>query len=612
MPSIEIILGLLVAVVILGILAGRLKIPYPILFVLGGLVLSFIPGLPTVTLDPNLVLLLFLPPLVYGDAWSTSWRDFRANLRTISRLAIGLVLVTVCVVAIVAHMAIPGISWPEAFVLGAIVSPTDAVAASTIAERLGVPRRIITIVEGESLVNDASGLVAYSFAVAAVLTGTFSLVNATFQFVLVVIGGIVIGLIVGWIAVQSERILDDPPIETMLSFLMPFVAYIPAQLLHVSGILAVVAAGLYAGRHSAGVLSANSRIQSEAVWDTLIFLLNGLIFILIGLQLHTILNDALAHNSLGTLLWYGALTSAAVILTRIVWAFSVTTIARLIGRYSKRLGDPFFNWRTAAVVSWNGMRGVVSLAAALALALTITTRNLIIFLTFCVILSTLVLQGLTLPLLIRRLGMQDDGTAETEEIAARLKVMRAALARIEELAQEDEASVDGLERLREHYKASTSHLAARALGRGQTDGISNTDADGASDNTDDERSAEAAAQPSAPARPTARSVMLMTASVKAISDALGSVRSLVDQGGALPNEIERLRHLIGPKNEGSSAERAGEQQVSPDEVSHRLKREVLQAERNTIIQLRNEGTIGDDVMRRIERDLDLEELRIKP
>ncbi len=320
MPNIEIILILLLAVAVLAIVARRIGVPYPILLVLGGALLGFVPGLPQIELAPDLVFLIFLPPLLYSDGWLTSWRDFRADLRNIGLLSIGLVIATTVIVAVVAHALIPAFTWPAAFVLGAVVSPTDAVAATAIAQRVGLPRRLVTIVEGESLVNDATGLVVYRFAVAAVATGTFSLVMAGAQFVEVSVGGVAIGLAVGWLITWLERHLNDSPVEITISFLAPFAAYIPAEALGVSGVLAAVAAGLYAGRQSPRVFSPTSRLQTEIVWEVVIYLMNGLLFILIGLQLRTLL-ALMPGESPATLLGYGALVSLAVILVRLVWVF---------------------------------------------------------------------------------------------------------------------------------------------------------------------------------------------------------------------------------------------------------------------------------------------------
>ena len=286
--TISLLFGLLVAIVILATLATRLRIPYAILLVLGGLLLGFVPGLPTITINPELVLVLFLPPLIYSSAWLTSWREFRANLRPILQLSLGLVLVTTIVIAVVAH-TIAGLSWPVAFVLGAVVSPTDAVAASATAQQLGLPRRIVTVIEGESMVNDATGLVIYRFAVAALVMGSFSLWQASLQFVIVSLGGLLIGLVIGWPVAWLHRHLDDAPIEITITLLTPYAAYLLANALQVSGVLAVLSAGLYLSRQSSRFFSSNTRLQANAVWNVLVFLLNGLVFLVIGLQLRGIL-----------------------------------------------------------------------------------------------------------------------------------------------------------------------------------------------------------------------------------------------------------------------------------------------------------------------------------
>lgn len=279
---------LLVAVVVLASVATRLRVPYPILLVLGGLALGFVPGLPTVTLDPGLVLFLFLPPLIYSSAWFTPWRDFHAELRAILLLAVGLVLACIALVAAVAHAAL-GLPWPVAFVLGALVSPTDAVAATATVQRLGVGRRIATLLEGESMVNDATGLVAYRFAVAAVVGGAFSFWQAGWQFVAVSAGGILVGLFVAWPVAWLHRRLDDAPREITMTLLTPFAAYLLADALGASGVLAVLAAGLYLSRRSPTFFSPNTRLQVNAFWSVLVFLFNGLVFILLGLQLRGIL-----------------------------------------------------------------------------------------------------------------------------------------------------------------------------------------------------------------------------------------------------------------------------------------------------------------------------------
>src|SRR5215203_2700117 len=537
---------LLAAVAALATLANRIKIPYPILLVLGGVVLGFVPYLvpafPRLELEPDVVFLLFLPPLLYVSAIFTSWRDFRANLRPITLLAVGLVLMTTCVVAAVAHWAL-GFSWAVAFVLGAIVSPTDAVAATSIVQRLGVPRRIVTVLEGESLVNDATGIVLYRIAVAAVVFGGFSLWQAGLQFVIGAIGGISVGLAVGWLVIWARRhAADDPDIQNTISLLTPFTAYLLAEepshwaweQFHFpgefafSGVLAVVTTGLYLGRRGPEVISPEVRLQGYAFWELVTFLLNGMIFALIGLQLSGIM-ERLSEGTEYTateLVFYGVLISFAVILARFLWVFPATYVPRWFSR-TLRERDPSPPVRQVTVIAWTGMRGVISLAAALALPLTTASgsafpqRDLILFLTFCVILATLVIQGLSLPALIRALGLEDDGSQEQEEIEGRIEVANAALARIEELLQEDWVREDTAERVRGLYNYRRSRFAARS--------------DGADEDGLEERSA----------------------------------------------------------------------------AYQRLLRELLRAQRTTLIQLRNEGRIGDEVMHRIERDLDLEETRLE-
>jgi monovalent cation/hydrogen antiporter len=541
LPQLEIILGLLVVVVALATLATRLKIPYPILLVIGGSALGFVPGLPPVELDPELVFLLFLPPLLYVSAIFTSWRDFRANVRAITLLAVGLVLMTTFVVAAVVH-AVTGLPWAAAFVLGAIVSPTDAIAATTVAQRLGVPRRIVTILEGESLVNDATGIVAYRVAVAAIVTGAFSVWEAGLQFVVGAAGGIAVGFAVGWLIVWARRHLsEDPSVQNIISLLTPFVAYLAAEELphslwerlhdligvpadlHFSGVLAVVTTGLYLGRKGPYIISSGTRLQGYATWELITFLLNGLIFILIGLQLRSVV-ARLDVYSAGELIFYAVLVSLTVILVRILWVFPATYFPRWVSR-RLRERDPAPPWRSVSIVAWTGMRGVISLAAALALPFQASGgqfpgRDLIIFLTFCVILATLVVQGLSLPAMIRTLGLEDDHIGEKEETHGRIQVAEAALERLEELGAEDWVREDTEERMRGLYTYRRNRFASRF--DGDPDGV-------------EERSAD----------------------------------------------------------------------------YQRLMVELLVAQRQRLISMRDEGSIGDEVMHRIEHDLDLEESRLE-
>lgn len=524
MHEIEIILGLLLVVAALAVVAERLAVPYPILLVVGGLVLGFIPGLPEVELDPELVFLLFLPPLLTSAAWNTSWRDFQFNLRPILLLAIGLVLVTTSAVAVVAH-GLAGLTWPAAFVLGAIVSPPDAVAATAITRRLNVPRRIVTVIEGESLINDATGLIAYRFAVAAAVTGMFSIWQASLQFLITGAGGLLIGLAMGWLVVWVHSKLDDTLVEVTTGILNCYAAYLIAEHLHVSGVLAVVTLGLYYRRHTSEVLTPRTRMQAIATWDILVFLLNGLIFILIGLQLPSILEE-ISEYSPATLGWYTVLISAVVIGVRLVWVFLATYLPRMLSR-QLRDRDPYPPWQNILIVSWTGMRGVVSLAAALALPLVTDTgtsfpgRDLILFLTFCVILVTLVLQGLSLPILIRGLKVVGDDGTEREEMEGRLRAAEAAMARIEELAAQDDvpAEAEMVQWLRTQYQDRVRRLSACCVA--------------------------------------------------------------MDQGSF--EQLAAFRYV---------------------------QNEVIGAERRTAIRLRNQGVINDEVLNRIERDLDLEETRL--
>ena len=445
---------LLVLMAVLVIVAQKSAVPYPVLLVLGGLSLSFVPLLPVIRLDPNLVLFFFLPPLLYPAALFTSWRDFRRNLRSILFLAIGLVLMTTTVVAWVAHTFIAGLPWAAAFALGAIVSPPDAVAAEAILRRLGVPARIQTVLGGESLVNDATALVAYQFAVAAMMTGQFSLGGAGLRFLLVGLGGVGLGLLVGLIMRWVQGRLDDPPVQITISLLTPFAAYLLAERLEISGVLAVVAAGMYLGWHSTA-LSARTRLQLQAFWEMAAFFLNGFIFIMIGLQLPGILQK-LHREPLSRLTTYAFLISATVVLVRIAWVFPATYLPRWLSR-KMRERDPVPPWQHSVIIAWAGMRGVVSLAAAFALPIVLTDghpfpgRSYILFLTFCVILTTLVFQGLTLPILIRKLGVEDDGVIDDEERRARLQANEAAVDFIEKKALEEHFPEEVMTRVRAEY-----------------------------------------------------------------------------------------------------------------------------------------------------------------
>jgi len=513
------LLALMVAVAGLSVLARVVRVPYPILLVLGGLVLGFVPGMPAVELPPELVLVAFLPPLLYWAGFFSSPRDLRADARAISMLAVGLVLATMVAVAVTAHAMVDAMTWPAAFALGAIVSPTDPLAASAIGRRLGVPRRLLTVLEGESLVNDATALVAYRVAVAAAVSGSFVAWQAGLRFVVTAAGGVVVGLLAGWLVAELRRRLDDPVVEIVISVVTGYAEYMPAELLGVSGVLAAVTAGLYVGWRAPELASASTRLLGFSFWEVLVYLANAVLFILVGLQLRPILED-LDGTAVAVLVGQGVLVSAMVVAVRLGWAFSVPYLVRLVDRRPsqrmRRVGA-----KDRLMLGWSGMRGAVSLAAALALPLDFPMRNLILFLTFAVIFATLVVQGLTLPALIRRLRFDQDDAEEREELKARLAATYAALERLDELAGADWTRDDTVERLHAMYEFRR--------------------------------------------------------------------RRLKERGGYLENGGAEDRSL----------------------AYQRLLRELLQAQRQAIVQLRNQGRISNDVMHRIERELDLEDTRLE-
>ena len=466
MNGLELILVLLVVAAGLAVAAQRLAIPYPVLLVLGGLALALVPGLPRVRIDPQLVLLIFLPPLLFAAAWMTSWRDFAANLRPITLLAVGLVIVTMTAVAAVAHAVVPGMGWPEAFLLGAIISPPDAVAATAVTQRLKVPRRIVTILEGESLVNDATGLVAYKFALLAVMSGGFSPGRATGQFLLMVVGGVAVGLAVGWLVAQIHKRLDDFEAETVITLLTPYAAYIPAEHLGVSGVLATVTAGGYLGWRNPQLLSALTRFRGRGVWSVLLVLFNGLVFILIGLQLGEISRLQIGA-SWSTVIWQAALVALATIGARLLYVPIGTYVPRLVVP-GLRQRDPSPPWQAVALIGWTGMRGIVSLALALALPLTLPGgapfphRGLIVVLSFAVILVTLLVQALSLPVVIRALGFKDDGVELREERQALIDASEAAVARLRDLDNRVVIHPQLMERVRAPYEERLTRLTTEA------------------------------------------------------------------------------------------------------------------------------------------------------
>ena len=519
-----VLLALLLALAALLVLAPVLHTPYPILLVLGGLLLGFVPGIPQITLPPDLVLVAILPPLLYSAAFYTSLRDLRENVIQISLLAVGLVAATTVFVAIAAHELISGIGWGPAFVLGAIVSPTDPLASTSIARRLGVPRRIVAIVEGESLVNDGSALVLYRVAVIAVISGSFSIWDAGLRFVGTAVGGVAVGLVIGFLIAAVRRRIDNPPVEVTIALLSGYFAYLPAAALGVSGVLAVVTVGVYMGWRTPELTGVQTRLLGTAMWEIFTFVVNALLFALVGLQLNGIL-DSLSGRPAGDLLADAAIVAGAVIVARIIWIFPFSYLPWVWWGRSER-HDPAPPWQRPAIVAWMGMRGAVSLAAALAIPLTtdagdpFPNRSLIIFLTFSVIFATLVLQGLTLPGVIKLLGVEDDGLDAKEESKARIHAADAAIARLEELVDEDWVQPDTAERLRGQMGFRRDRFAAR----------------------------------------------------------------------------------FAPEDDG-----AIEQQ---SQAYQRLRRELLDAERAAVLELRRQGRINDDVMYRVTRDLDLEDARL--
>jgi monovalent cation/hydrogen antiporter len=521
-----VIAALFISAAGLNALANWLDVPYPIPLVLGGLGLGLVPGIPDIQLDPELVLLVFLPPLLYSSAFFADLRALRADARVISLSAIGLVLATAVAVAVIGHELI-GLPWAMSFVFGAIVSPTDPAAATAIMRRVGAPRRMINILEGESLFNDATALVAYKVALAAAVGESVSAGHTVLEFFRDAGGGIAIGLAVGWVIAAVRKRVSDINTELTISLFSAYGAFVPADQLGVSGVLAVVACGVYLGFRAPEIASPESRMQGEALWSILTFLINATLFILIGLQLPAIV-DGLSGRPAGEVIGYAAAVCAAVIAVRFLWNFIVTFIIRAIDRRPSQRARRG-NWRSRIVGGWAGMRGAVSLAAALALPLQthagapLPGRELIQFITFALILVTVVGQGLTLPWLIRRLGIVADGTEEEqEEVRARLVIARAALDRVSELEAENWTRDGTIERVRRLYEYRQRRFKIRA-GKIEDD-------------------------------------------------------SGLEEGSLL---YQRMMH------------------------------EIFAAQRHALVGLRNERQISSEVMRRVERELDLEESRLE-
>jgi len=522
MDQIESLIFLLGAAALLAQLARMVRVPYPIFLVLGGLALGFTPGLPTVEVPPEVIFVVFLPPLLNAAGFFSSPLDLRAHLRAISLLAIGLVLLTILAVAAVAHFVV-GLSWPVAFVLGAILSPTDPVAAEAIFRRLGVPERVGTVVGGESLINDGTALVAFRLAVGvAAGTAAFSPTEAGLDFLLVAGGGILVGLVLALTILPLWSLLKDAYIQITFSVLIPYGVYILAEeMLHVSGILAVVAYGLAQGWRSPRLFSdASARIQALAFWGVLIFVLEALLFVLLGQQLPGIIGE-LDEYSVADVLFYAVLIYLVVLGARVAFFFTVPFLHPVFDRLFRRRylrGT----WREYLVMSWSGMRGAVSLAAALTVPQVTADRDLVLFLTFAVILATLVLQGLTLPFLIKALGLREDGNAaRIAELRARLEGARSALGRLEQICAENGLPPESERGMREYYEDRIARYEAGIEAGGMTDEYA----------------------------------------------------------------------------ESSAAWRS-------------WRRELIEAERDAVIRMRDGGEISPETMRRIERDLDLEESRI--
>ena len=472
-------------VIISAIVARRLRIPYPIAFVAIGLAFALVPGMPARELNPQLLFLVVLPPLLFAGGWTTDWYEFKRNFGAISTLAVGLVLFTTVVVAVLAHK-LAGFDWATAFVLGAIVSPPDAVAAEAIFERMAVPRRIVSIVTGEGLVNDGTALVLYRFAVAAAVSGAFSLAHASIAFVLNVVLGIAFGLVVGIVLEFILNLLtrfdvDDPGVAIVVGLLAPYAAYLPADALGVSGVLAAVAAGIYASRRSQAIFTPEQRVISSAVWGVMLLLLNGVVFLQIGLILPRIVRSL--GSSLGTYLWLAAAVSVAVIVVRFAWVYPVGRLRRLIPAVAKR--DPMPSWQQVLVVDWSGMRGIVSLAAALALPFRdasgarLAGRSEIIFVTLCVIVVTLLLHGLTLGPLIEWLGISETSTRQAQEMAIRVQALEEGLNYLQSIepSLKTPGELEAAGRLLGEYRRRIAHL------RGHLD-----DDEGARDAQDDRES----------------------------------------------------------------------------------------------------------------------------
>ena len=516
MHDAELILGLLIAVAALVTIARHLGIAYPVFLVIGGLVLGLLPGVPRIQIDPDAIFLIVLPPLLYIAGYFTAIRSLRENLFTISSLAVGLVLVSAFAVAAVARALIPEMPWPVAFALGAIVAPPDAIAATSVTKRLAAPRQIVTILEGESLLNDATALTVYGIALAVTAGAVFSPADAAWRFAAAIVIGCAIGVAVGWVIARIRAAIEDTPVEMTISLLTPYAAFLPAARLDASGVIGTVAAGLYLGHRGSHIMGADARLTGRAVWDTITFLLNGFVFIVMGLEIPHLLR-ALTRARAIELVGIGVVITLVLVLVRAAWIFGTVYVP-------SRLGGRSGAFACSLVLTWAGMRGVVSLAAALALPLALAgrpfpEREAVVIVTVTVIVLTLVGQGLTLPWLIRRLGLGQDPGVREEEARARQRLVEAAMQRVQELYPVWPGHHPLLDQLRDTYRHRSEH-------------------------------------------------------------------------------VERDLH---PSHDGEDREL----------IEHReIRRTVLDSEREALLRLRAEGEISDEVLRDLERELDLEERRM--
>ena len=517
MDVLSAVLGITVAIALLFEVARRVGVPWPSVFVLGGLALGFVPGLPRIELEPDLVLLAFLPPLLFSAAVETPVRDLKTDFWPIFRLSIGLVLFTLGAVAVAAH-EIAGLPWPAALALGAIVGPTDAIAATIVFRRIGVPRRVVALIEGESLFNDATALVAYRTVLLAAAAGTFVLADAVTGFVVAAVGGIAIGLVVGFAAAALIRRLDDPPVEVLLSLVVGFVAYLPADRLGLSGVLAAVAAGLVVGSRIGTILSPQSRVLWLSTWKMVTFVLNGFLFVLIGLELPSILAGLDGYSGL-QMAGLIALIGAVVIVSRLAWVFAASRLPNSTRRAFDRV-NPRLAQRLTFLVGWSGLRGAVSLAAALALPRDFPERNVVLLLTFAVIVITLVGQGFTLQRVVRWAGWDGRELDGDELTTARTAAYQAGLAEIARGRVAWASHGELFDRLESGLRDRTQHLATE------------------------------------------------------------------DETETAERRQERMEH-------------------------EEIQRSVIAAQRAAVIDLRDRRQINDRTLRLVERDLDLEELRME-